>query len=121
MMNLRGIFHSFLLTLIFAVGANSVVMASGTVMGQEHCLQTGAEDAQTGHAHADNTDHDESTGNSASDHDHETCMMHACSAIAYEAHGPVEMPLTLSVVLSADAHEFIKFENRDSLLRPPNT
>ncbi len=125
MLNLRGLFQTFLLALIVALASNGVVMASSGVMHQEHCVQASADEAQTAHnsAHSavDHANHDAATGDTALDHDHETCMTHACSAVAYDAHGSVAIPMSLSAATASIAHELVALERAESLLRPPNT
>ena len=121
MMTLRGIFQIFVLTLVFAVGSNGVVMASSDVVNQDHCLHAAAKADYVSHVHDSYAASHESSDNALQEHDHETCMMHAFSAVAYEAHGAAEMQPALSAVLSAIEHEFLALERSDNLLRPPNT
>ena len=121
MTTFRRIFRTFLLTLIFAVGANSVVMAASDVMNQEQCLHAIAQDATPDNAHDHHTGHIAKSDDSVSKHDHETCMMHACPAVAHETQILAEIPLSLLTVLSAMEQEFLLLERTDDLLRPPNT
>ena len=121
MMTLRGIFQIFVMALIFAVGANGVAMASSDVINQEHCVHAVSDADQIAHDHDNHAANHENSNDAVPEHDHETCMIHGCSAVAYDAHGPVEMPVFLSAVLTATEHEFMVLERSETLLRPPNT
>ncbi len=118
---LLALIFLFLLALIFAVGANGVVMASNDVMHQKNCIHTSADDIPSDHAHHGHSDHQDSADNATPEHDHETCMMHACSAVTIEAHGAGEIPIALSAVLAAAEHELTPLGLAENFLRPPNT
>lgn len=122
MLNLRGIFQTLLLALIVALASNGVVMASSGVKHQDNCVEASADGVHTAHnsvhSAVDYANHDAATGDTASDHDHETCMTHACSAVAYDAHGSVAIPMAVTALI---AHELVALERAESLLRPPNT
>ncbi len=120
-MKLRGIFQTFLFALIFAVGANGVVMASNDVMHQKHCVHANVDQALTTHDHAGHSDHHETSNDAAPEHDHNTCMMHACSAVVNEAYGTVALPVFLSSAQRAPEIELTALERVDGPLRPPNT
>ncbi len=77
-------------------GANGVVMASNDVMHQKNCVHANVDQAPTTHDHAGHSDHHETSNDAAPEHDHNTCMMHACSAVVNEAYGTVALPVFLS-------------------------
>ncbi len=120
MMKLHCIFRIFLLALIFAVGANGIVMASNDVMHKENCIHTDAGDTLTDHPVHGHSDHHDTADNAAPGHDHETCMMHACSAITFEALAAGEIPASLSAVLTTSEHELAPLGLAENFLRPPN-
>lgn len=120
-MNLRIIFQTFLLSLIMAMAANGMAMASNSVMHQGQCAHAASDATQTAPMVMDHTHQTATSGETASDHDHETCMMHACSAVAYESHGAFAISVLLSAAIASNEKELVALERADGLLRPPNT
>ena len=120
MVKLSGIFHVFLLALVFAMATNGVVMASNDVMHQKNCVHAPADEAQQIHVHQGHDGHHDAESDTIAAHDHNTCMMHACSAVAYEGHGLIVRPIALSMALTATERELIPLGLACDFLRPPN-
>jgi hypothetical protein len=118
---LRVIFQTFLLALIVAIAANGVAMASNSVMNQDHCVHSASDAADSATMAMDHANHPATNGDMSPDHDHETCMMHACSAVAYEAHGAFAISVLPSAAIAVNEHPLVALERADSPLRPPNT
>lgn len=121
MMGLRVIFQTFLLALIVAMAANGVAMASNVAMNQDHCAHSASDAAHAPTMAMDHANHPAASGDTSPDHDHETCMMHACSAVAYEAHGAFAISVLPSAASALNEHTLVALERADSPLRPPNT
>jgi len=121
MMYLRVIFQTFLLALIVAIAANGAAMASTGVMHQDHCAHAASDATKAAPMVMDHENHSAASDDATSAHDHETCMMHACSAVAYEPSEAVVISVLLSVVISSREQQLLALERADGLLRPPNT
>ncbi|MFD1160482.1 hypothetical protein [Roseovarius aestuarii] len=121
MVSLNNFFQVFLLALIFSVGANGVVMASNDVLHQKNCIHTSVDETPLAHDHSGHADHAEASNDAAPEHDHNTCMMHACSAVVCEVHGAFAAPIFLSAVLTVTEQPLTPLGLAESFLRPPNT
>ena len=121
MMNVRVTFQTFLLALIVAIAANGVAMASNVVMHQDNCAHAASDSPYAAPMVMDHASQPAASGETAPDHDHETCMMHACSAVAYEASEAVVISVLLSAAIVSKEQELVALNRANGLLRPPNT
>lgn len=112
---------SWLVVLILSLGTSAI---ASTVSGVAHEINCSDRHGQT---HNHDVDHKHSIDSSnkivASEttHDHETCMVHACSAMFTEiAVFQADPRLTVSKLLHSDPPVRV-IERVESLHRPPNT
>lgn len=127
---LRHMFTCLSLALICALGTNGIAFAASNVAHQTHCNDAVVDTAnvtavgetlghnheQVGHAH-------ENQGlvaqHTMPDHDHETCMMHACPALSVEAQKLRCLAGVLLVKVSWPEESILVLEFADGLKRPP--
>ena len=118
---MRRTFKVMVLALIFAIGGNGVAMALEGVDAQENCvhaIETDLREATAGIAHTHEMDGSHHT---FSQHDHDTCMLHACPAMFSEHENTVNLAGTLLATMTMQDHTLHVVARAESLHRPPNT
>jgi hypothetical protein len=109
--------------LVIMTGANGIAMASNEIEHQKHCAKAigvSVQDMATndGHAH----DHaDIATRHAMPEHDHETCMIHACQALSPEMSVDEEPHGVLVTTLVWPETTLIGPTRTDDLQRPPKS
>lgn len=121
---MRHISACLVVAIILTLSVNGVAVAANAIGHQTHCLEALGEishDAMPAHAHEHEHAHAIAAQHAIPDHDHETCMTHACPALSGDA---------LALGEHADTH-FAKLiwpevplhimERPDGLKRPPKS
>lgn len=120
---LRQVVGLLMTALVIVTGAHGIAMASNEIEHQKHCVHAISEEmdnvaANDGHVH----DHaDISTRHSVPDHDHETCMIHACPALSPESSVAHERHGVLLTTLVWPENSLIAPAHTDDLQRPPRS
>ncbi len=118
---LRHLLSCLSVALIIALSTNGIAMAANDFGHQAHCV-----DAYVGSSHATDAhqSHDHNglaAQHAAPDHDHETCMMHACPALSTEAVKLGELADTILTKLVWPERPLQALEHPDGLKRPPKS
>lgn len=122
-MSVARIFVMSLFTvLILSLGANGIVAAASGVSHEIHCADH-HEQTYDHHsvAHAGNLESPNSMTSKTVQHDHETCMFHACPAMFAEDLDYKAEPYLLFTKLQYVDPLIQVVERTESLHRPPNT
>lgn len=123
-MNLtRHVLSCLVIVTIVALGTNGMAMAANDVQHQAHCVNASGEtteDARSDHDHEHGHD-DMVAQHTASDHDHDTCMIHACPALSVDTIKLSKLSDTFSDNLNWPEHPLLALELADGLFRPPKS
>ncbi len=109
--------------LVIMTGANGIAMASNEIEHQKHSVHA-ISDTMQDMAVNDGQVHDHGdipAGHSMPDHDHETCMIHACSALSTEMSVADEPHGVLLTTLVWPENSLIGPAHTDDLQRPPRS
>lgn len=121
MNHVRHIISVLVIAIVFAMTLNGVAAAANDPLHQAHCVDAFGETAEydaAEHSH----DHDGFAAKHATPgHDHETCMMHACPALAAETIKFRAFAETLMATLSWPETPLHALERDDGLKRPPKS
>ena len=122
---MRYLLSCLVISLIVAISSGGVAMAANDLGHQTHCMTAVDEtshDTNAKHTHNHAHDHDGLvTQHAAPEHDHETCMMHACPALFADATFLAEAADTLLAKLSWPEQPLLALERADGLKRPPKS
>lgn len=115
-MNVTRIFiTSWVLVLVLTLGTNGIAIAASGVAHEINCAD------RHGVAHEETLQSPDHVASMAAEHDHESCMFHACPALFADAGNyQVEPHLLYTKLLFVDPPLRV-IERVESLLRPPNT
>lgn len=119
----RHVLSCLVIAIIVALGTNGMAMAANDVQHQAHCVNASGETSQDAGSDRDHEhDHDGMVAeHTASDHDHDTCMIHACPALSVDTIKLVELLDTFSDKLSWPEHPLLALALADGLYRPPKS
>jgi len=123
MATINRLIRLLITALVITTGANNVAMASNEIEHQKHCAHAIVDTVQDmaandGHAH----DHaDIAKRHAMPDHDHETCLIHACPALSPELSVADERHGVLLTTLVWPETTLIGPARTDDLQRPPKS
>lgn len=119
----RPIISVLVIAIVFAMTLNGVAAAANDPLHQAHCVDAFGETEEHDAAeHSHDHDHDGlAAKHTAPGHDHETCMMHACPALAAEAIKFHALAETLLATLSWPETPLHAPGRGDDLKRPPKS
>ena len=127
---LRHLLACLTLALIFALSTNGFALAANDVAHQTHCIDAFGEIGQDpvvdqahgrGHMPTDHEHEGLAAKHTMPDHDHETCLMHACPALSIEAAKLLVLADVLLMKVSWSEQPLHALERPDGLKRPPKT
>lgn len=132
MHTLRHLTTCLAIALIFALSTNGMALAASNVAHQTHCIDAFGETAdvtmldETLEHNHEQVDHSHEIQGLAAkhtvpDHNHETCMMHACPALSIEAAKLRVLAEILLMKMSWHEESVLVLELSDGLKRPPKT
>ncbi|MDF1671629.1 MAG: hypothetical protein P1U83_18695 [Roseovarius sp.] len=117
----RALITFWIFVVALSFGLNGIATAAGGVAHEIHCADRPdvAHDHSADHGHE--LYHSEYLATSDVEHDHETCMFHACPALFPDADKNEAAPHQLLTRLHFVDPTLQKLERVESLHRPPNT
>lgn len=119
----RHVLSCLVIAMIVALGTNGMAMAANDVQHQAHCVIASGETSQDARSYHDHEhDHDDMVAqHTASDHDHDTCMIHACPVLSVDTIKLGELSDSFPDKLSWPEHPLLAPALADGLYRPPKS
>lgn len=118
---MRIFITSWVFVFAFSIGINGIAAAASGVAHEIHCADRLDGADNLGADHGQKLHHIEDLATSDAEHDHESCMLHACPALFPEADKHEAEPHQLLTKLLFVDPPLQVFERVESLHRPPNT